>query len=260
MEDRLTSPSEQLSGRLIEIASWRLATELLRHAPSKFDLVELHPGGHHDGLQLRPRDHDTAPRIALNRTGGAAHILWKDGRYWSWQGFWHAAVQADDSRELVRSLLVKANVEVPAKLPPTDAPVLVCRTISALLSLTAFSPMLWEGRNGMLDIPDLGGERRTNYFRAFPEASERVAVHEKTDILSEPAFRFWFLVDRGARGPYEAHGLDDWGNGNPLLSFESSTGVAWSRDGTAFDLMSRYERRRRLSDVVGELLLYLPLK
>jgi len=68
-----------------------------------------------------------------------------------------------------------------------------------------------------------------NDFDSFPGAKERLRVNIKSDVLNQPAYRFWFLKR----------------NKDPLICMET-TGTLWMKNGKAFDLMGMYNKEKRI--------------
>ena len=54
--------------QLIEIASWRIVSELYRRHPGKFKIIETHPGGgQYDCLSLQAENQDIADITELDK-------------------------------------------------------------------------------------------------------------------------------------------------------------------------------------------------
>ena len=156
-----------MNRQLIEIASWQVINELHRRHPTKFKVIETHPGGGmYDCLSIFSTA-DREPRhIADFNRAGRLHIFDK-----------------------VTDLL---GLSIPQKRPPSTPTTLVYRFISAFLTHTAFGVEDWRCRNGFIDTSGYGGGV-SSVFDKFPQAQERLRVELKDDIFQSPAYRFWFL-------------------------------------------------------------------
>lgn len=223
--ERIFGPTDP-SRQLVEMASWRLATEVVRRYPSTLRIVETHPGGgQYDCLTLVAGQRSDLDRIDLNRAGSV--FVWQrhqESWSWVWRGAWAEAVASDDSKKLADRLCAKAGLAGVERPPPTSAATIGFRVASAFLAHAAFGRTFWECRNGYEDTSGYGGGVRRNLFEAFPGATARLEMRESGDFLDVPAYRFWFLVKDGA----------------PSLAFEVTSGLAWLLDGRELDLLALY--------------------
>ena len=223
----------QPSRQLLEVASWRLVAELVRRHPA-LRVIETHPGGGmYDCLQvlLDPHSNDDRPAIVLNRAG-SVHVLGGDTAADAyWETFWADYLSADDPRRVLDRLCGLAGLPPVRRLPPSSDATVVYSFIAAFLSSAVFGRDRWECRNGSCDS-SLGSELSTA-FAAFPAARARLLERRPGDILDQPAYRFWFLIDDA-----------------PQLCLETC-GQAWDREGNEFDLGALYRTRRRLWPLVN---------
>jgi hypothetical protein len=221
-------PRTEPSRQLVEIASWRLAAEMVRRHP-KMRVIETHPGdGMYDCLDLLPEASYPPAIVSLNRVGGI-HCL-AAGRRWDWA--WYLSLE--DPLEAVMEIEAAAGLPAVGTLPASTPAVLTPRFTAAFLTHALLGRTQWECRNGLLDSA-AGSGRRFPWFAPFPAALDRLQESLPDDILGNPAYRFWFLVS----------------NDEPRLCLET-TGRAWDRAGVEYDLMHLYRQAsRRLLPVVS---------
>ncbi|MFA5786146.1 MAG: hypothetical protein WDA71_04040 [Actinomycetota bacterium] len=224
--------------QLVEIMSWRLATELMRRYPRRLKLIETHPGGgQYDCLALLPvpaRRGQLFANIDLNRLGSAHfHLPGGVDSPPSWSGIWAETLAADDPKSIVDRLAKLARLPEVPHLPQSTREVLGYRLISAFLTHSALGRSRWECRNGYCDTSGHGGGTRLEWFERFPAARDRSRVGLADDFLETPAYRFWFLLQ------------DDV----PRVCIET-TGKAWDERAHEHDLQDLYRRDRRIWPVV----------
>lgn len=237
------------SRQIIEIASWRVAAEMVRRYP-RIRIIQTHPGGGQvDSLSLLLRlGPEPAERLDLNRLGAIQyHFRRPNGSqtFKSWPDFWAEFVNAGDPREPMRKLAAFAGLPPVAKLrPPTNA--VVCyRFLAAFLTQAAFDTSFgkanWSCENGYLDTSDGYGGVWESRFELFPGAQDRLKTQDDHDPFGVSAYRFWFLL------------LND----DPKLCVETS-GTAWDRTGLEYDFgkLSRDDDRiwPVVTEVAGDLL------
>lgn len=237
------------SRQLVEIASWRVASEMVRRYP-KVRVIQTHPGGGQvDSLSLLLKPgFQPFERLDLNRLGGVQyHFRRPNGSqtFKSWPDFWAEFMNARDPREPMRKLAAFAALPPVAKLkPPTNA-VVVYRFISTFLTHIAFNCSFgqfdWDCQNGFLDTSDGFGGVWESRFELFPAAESRLSEVDPEDPFGVSAYRFWFLL------------LND----DPLLCFETN-GTVWDRNGIEHDLgkLARHDQRiwPVVLEVAGDLL------
>lgn len=211
------------SGQMREVASWRLTSELVRRFPGAFRVIETHPaGGQYDCLTLLPNDTSRLQRIDLNRVGS----VWvhRHNEAWPWRNPWAELVANDDPKDFLDRLCDETPLARPGDIPPTSSATIGYRVVASLLTHAIFGRKHWECRNGCEDTSGYGGGARETLFDRFPGAAERLRVKEPDDLLDQPAYRFWFVLE------------DD----RPVLAFEAMTGIAWTTSGREIDLLAKY--------------------
>jgi hypothetical protein len=223
------APSRQVT----EAASWRFAAELVRRYPSRFTLIETHPGGgQYDCLTLLDQDEASdLERVDLNRAG-STFVWWRTdkSRNWAWRGCWPEIVATGDPRDLLDRLCERAGLTPITHVPSPTPAVVAYRVIAAFLAHATFGRVSWQCRNGYLDSSGMSGGRRDELFERFPQACQRLAVREPGDVLDIPAYRFWFLLKED----------------KPLLAIEAKLGMAWDVSGRETDLFAEYRTHHRI--------------
>jgi len=222
-----------------EILSWRLATEIVRHAPKELRILELHPGGWmYDVLAVV---HLRAGQLLhLNRNGSIHAFKTLDGLdlHESEESItWDRVVAVENPKRIVEDLGKRIRLPMLGKLPCTTPPVLVYRMISAFLAHAAGGRIQWRCCGGSFDTSGYGGGPQEEWFNKFPAASERCRIPMVGDFLDEPSYRFWFLLR----------------NEEPVFCMEA-TGVGWDLKDRAFDLVKLYKATRRIWPVLAQVL------
>jgi hypothetical protein len=230
----------EVSRQLKEIASWRIATELIRRHPTKLALIETHPcTGQYDCLRVVKRDRPKVTLMDLNRVGSLhIHQTWQEDRrdLWSWPEFWEEMSSVEDPKVLLDRIEQGLGLSHHGKPPVSNGEVLAYRVIAALLSTAAYGPgpapdwyghARWECRNGMLDS-DVGSGPIDRYFAEFPATSSWLC--EPCDVpFGIPHYGFWFLT------------RDD----KPVLCLHVTGRVA-DHLGNTYDLVSLYQQYGRI--------------
>jgi hypothetical protein len=167
------------SPQLLEVASWRLAAEIVRRYPS-IRIIETHPGGgQYDCLQLLLEQGDSNyPSIHLNRAG-SLHVFASDGALRSWPEFWPEYLAAEDPRSMLNQVCEFARLPRVRRLSPSTPAVIVYRFIAAFLASTVLGRTRWECRNGFADS-SMGSGVREESFAAVPRAREALALTDET--------------------------------------------------------------------------------
>ena len=224
-----------MNRQLVEIASWRLVSELHRRYPHRFRIIETHPGGgQYDCLAL----YDGKLRhIADFNRNGRFHVFQRFGRdqelpepFDVWPAFMDAYYPGAEVLDRVCAML---GLSIPKPLPPSTLTTLVYRFIATFLCHATFRIPCWECRNGCFDTSADGGGLR-DHFKVFPGATERLRVRLPEDIQGQPGYRFWFLCK----------------DAQPLLCLET-VGNVWREGETEpHSLQCEYQETHRIWPVV----------
>ncbi len=223
-----------MNRQLVEIASWRLVSELYQRYPGRFRVIETHPGGgQYDCLSL----YDTELRHVadFNRTG-RFHVFHRcddDPRIPEPWYVWSEMVGSGSPKSVLDRICTMIGLPVPEQLPPSTPTTLVYRFIAAFLSHAVFGRAHWECRNGFCDTSGYGGGVRDD-FTGFPGARERLRIRLPDSILNQPAYRFWFLRKADT----------------PLLCLETSGKVWHGGEMKPHSLMNEYQKTHRIWPVV----------
>jgi len=221
--------------QLIEIASWRIISELYRRYPGQFKVIETHPGGGlYDCLTLINGQRHIAD---FNRQGRLNVFNRFDGNQDlpAPLEIWTEMFESNELKTLLDKISKMMGLTVPASLPPSTNTTLVYRFISTFLTHAAFGKHKWECRNGFFDTADYGGGVVKD-FNIFPGAQKQLRVVLPDDILDQPAYRFWFLRR----------------NDVPVLCLEIS-GLAWLKEETPYSLMELYQKNRRIWSIINKI-------
>jgi hypothetical protein len=221
-----------MNRQLIEIASWRLVSELMRRYPNKYTVIQTYPGGGmYDCLSLfTKKDH---LHVADFNREGSFHVFLEGAKSSSdiWQMMFNAYDMKKDVLNRVSELL---RMPVPVKLPSSTPEIVCYRFISAFLSQTVFTRDEWRCINGYFDSSAPYAESgMIKDYEKYPGAIERLRTKQKDDIENEPSYRFWFL-----RKDKNSH-----------ICLET-TGNAWSDNGSSYNLMELYKKDKRMWPLV----------
>jgi len=214
--------------QLEEVLSWRLMTEILRRYPSRFKLIEGHPGGgQSDCLALLEYEDDWNFALDINRSGGSVHFYYSEfGPYPEWVQH----MLSDDPKVFIDLICDTVGLPMCSSIPASTPETVTYRFITEFLTHSTGQLDVWQVRNGYEDTSGIeGGSIRQDFFEFFPTASERLEKHFENDVLEEPAYRFWFLVKNGA----------------PQLCLET-TGKAYRLDGGVINIVSDFKKHRRI--------------
>ena len=223
---------------LVELASWTLATEVMRRAPEVLRIVETHPGGgQYDCLSIIRTDRDFH-LCALNRLGSfTAFKRFDSGHDCSSQiDVWDRIARGDSTRTLVDEICRTLHLPGPSPLPAATPVSLTYRVITAMLRTKTFSPVRWRCLNGFLASGFGGSEIRRHLFSSFPTVQIPSSSETSKDSVLSRAADFWFLC------------CED----EPIICLEIA-GCAYFREGVMIEVQPEYARRRSIYDVVAEL-------
>ena len=216
-----------LSGAAIEIASWSLASELVRRSPRRLRIVETHPGGGmSDCLTILSGSWSVSH---INRVG-SLHITRRvDGapRESLMVDIWPRFAADESLRTILDEWCRHLGLTIPNPLPPGSRASLTYRVIAAFLKQSTFGPHTWKCVNGFNDTSGWGGGQRDEHFARFPEAEARRRVAVDDDVLQNPCYRFWFLEH----------------DNEPTICLETN-GTAWLADARRLDLNHEYRQHR----------------
>ena len=146
-----------INAQLIEIASWRIVSELLRRYPGRFILIETHPGGgQYDCLAIYTKD---LKHIADFNRVGSFHIFERlDGKQVTQEpmDIWLALITEKRPQKILDEICTNLGLLIPKRVPSSTPEIITYRFIAAFLAGTAFGRDKWECRNGMLDSSGFG--------------------------------------------------------------------------------------------------------
>ncbi|MFG1636984.1 TY-Chap2 family putative peptide chaperone [Pseudonocardia alni] len=172
--------------------SWWLASELVRRHPHLL-VLETHPGGgQYDCLTLVERG-SVAPvgLLQLNRAG-RMHVEPHLGQFEPVE--WIEMLTTDDGHSALRTLEQRAGLRPPVPRAPATGPhTLSYRVLARILASLVDDRHAWDVRNGQLDSSGYGGGPRPGLDR-FPSVREGLCDVRASDLLGEPAYRFWLLL------------------------------------------------------------------
>ena len=223
---------ETMNSQLIEIGSWRVVSELHRRYPTKFTVIETHPGGgQYDCLSLF--DVEQRHIADLNRKG-RLHVFETFDRSKPPEPFhvWREVFSEHNIKETLDKISSMLGLSIPPKLPPSNKSTLAYRFITELLTHSAFGIHRWECRNGCFDTSGYGGGVASS-FESFARAPTSLRLALPTDTLGNPAYRFWFIYK----------------NNTPVLCIETN-GTVWNKNGTEFKLADLYASKHSIWQVV----------
>lgn len=220
---------EDFDRSVVEAASWRLASELVRRHPTAVRLIRGHPGGgQSDCLWLLPLVGDNGD-VRLNRVGTIQVLDRFDGRpsdQWrptEWTEYLFAEPRAFLDR-LERAAGLPSPPQVPSATPRT----LTYRVLAAIAATAFKSVHQIEIQQGYVDSSgyDAGPNENLDGFPIDPAHLRALPG----DLFDEPRYRFWIVVRDRA----------------PVLAVDEADALAWTPHGaTPIELMALYEQSRR---------------
>lgn len=213
---------------VLEAASWRLASELVRRNPETLRLIRAHPGGgQSDCLWLLPR-HGAPGDVRLNRAGTIQVLERFDGRPGEWSATgWHDYLDADP-REFLGRLESAAGLPSPSTVPASTRRTLTLRVLAAIAA-TAFKTVHpIDIEPGYIDTSGYDGGPNEQ-LDAFTVPAE-LKRPRPDDFYEQPGYRFW-VVKRDE---------------TPILALEQDAGLAWTtHNDTSWNLLDLYTESRR---------------
>jgi hypothetical protein len=215
---------------VLEVVSWRLASELSRRHPHTTRMFRAHPGGGlSDCLWLRPANGGPGD-VRLNRAGTIQVLERFDGRDSAWPPTsWDDYIRADPKSFLLR-LEAEAGLPAPTTVPASTPRTLTLRVLATMAATGVKSIEPIEIASGMIDTSGEGGGTNCEAFDAFTAIPGELLEPLPGDLFGQPEYRFWFVV----RG------------GDPILAFEQDRALAWTRHHhVTFSVMDLYRESRR---------------
>jgi hypothetical protein len=217
---------------VLEAASWRLVSELVRRHPERMRLSRTYPGGGQDDCLTI--DSQSGPGvIQLNRHGTIQlHECFDVDRRVQWEPVeWDEYLRADP-REFLHRLEHAAGLRAPTHVPSSTPTTLSYRLLSALAATAVKAVHPIAIQQGFIDSSGYGGGPNPA-LDAFAISGDLLRPRPD-DPYDESGYRFWITL------------RDDV----PILAFEQSGGFAWSpHRPDSIGLMKLYARNRR--SVVG---------
>jgi len=209
---------------VIEAASWRLASELMRRHPNGARLFRGHPGsGQYDVLWIVGVPNPGVD-VRLNRTGTIqVHGRADGGREIQWQPTSWIEYLGSDSRAFIQRLEAAAGWPGPAEVPPSTPETLTYRVLAALAAMGTKTVHPIGIAQGYIDTSGYGGGPNTA-LRDFSIPSHLTDVRSE-DFYGEPGYRFWLPCRDGA----------------PFAAIEQTSATAWFLNRSAhLDLRMAY--------------------
>jgi hypothetical protein len=167
---------EWVDRSVLEAASWRLASELVRRHPNTTRLIRAHPGGgQSDCLWILPTA-GARGDVRLNRNGTIQVLERFDGRPANaWQPSGWDEYLRSDPRQFLHRLEVSAGLPVPQQVPPATPTTLTYRVLAAIASTAVKSVHPIDIQPGMIDTSGYGGGHNAalSLFGAIPAGFPR---------------------------------------------------------------------------------------
>jgi hypothetical protein len=148
---------------------------------------------------------------------------------------WLDVILSTDLRSDFVVPIERANgLDSPSNTPPTTTQSIGVRVIAEILTARSYGQRALVALNGVLDSSGMGGTGvRDHLFDAFAGLREGIRPDPVGDVLDEPAYRFWFLVE------------DDERTSDPVAAFDTWNGLVWTKKLSGADLMQMYEENDR---------------
>ena len=214
---------------VLESASWRLASELMRRHPTDARLFRGHPGGgNYDVLWIMGLDGSNLD-IRLNRVGTIQiHGCVDRTRTADWRPTEWSDYLSSDPRTFIERMERAAGWPAQEKVPQSTPVTLTYRILAAMASfgMKTVHPITIE--EGFIDSSgeDGGPNPILDHFTLPAHLSN--ARHD--DFYGQPGYRFWIPV------------RDE----KPLCAIEQTSGLAFFVDGSEpIDLMERYRANKK---------------
>lgn len=228
---------------VVEAASWRLASELMRRHPGEARLFRGHPGGgNYDLLWIKGLRRSKLD-LRLNRVGTIQ--VWgraDGGQHIPWEATEWAEFLAEEPRVFVQRLERAAGWTAPEKVPSSTNETLTFRVLAALAAIgfKTVHPIIIE--EGFIDSSgEESGHNPSMEMFDFPTELLRA---RPDDFFGEPGYRFWIPTR----------------DGTPLCAIEQTSGTAWFvGNAEPINLMSLYRKNFKETSLVASKLLRVSL-
>jgi hypothetical protein len=222
--------ADWVDGSVLEAASWRLASELVRRHPNTSRVLRTHPGGgQYDCLTITtPTAHGGT--IQLNRHGTIQVHERFDGKpVENWEPVeWDDYLRADP-REFLDRLERESGLTRPAQVPASVPMTLTYRVLAALAATAVKSAHRNEIQPGYIDTSGYGGGPN-DALDSFPSIPDDLRRTREDDLFGQAGYRFWIVMR----------------NDVPILAFEQDMGMAWTpHHSEGLNLMKSYLHSRR---------------
>lgn len=225
---------------VLEAASWRLASELVRRHPGELRILRTHPGGgQYDCLTITTPTADGGT-IQLNRRGTIqVHRPFGEIASSAWEPVQWDEYLRDDPREFLGRLEAAAGLSAPPRVPASTPLTLTYRALAAIASTAVKGVHPIDIQPGYIDTSGYGGGPNSmlDEFTAVPpELRSRLTG----DLYDEPGYRFW-IVTR---------------NAVPLIALEQARGIAWwPHRSESLNLITEYNESKRSVNMLAMKLL-----
>lgn len=240
--------------RLVQLRSWRVASEIVAEHP-ELTVVEIHPGGgQNDCLSIVPEHGSDGLEIRLNRSGtlgarcrpaeapvvdprDAAQL----GELLAAQGMdvrfsWEEELREPDPSRIPRILAGLAGLPARPERPEPTPRVVALQMIHRLLLLGLEDSVSWDARSARYDSSGGDGGRGPDRLERFPSVQEAVARDLRAGFKGEALYDYW-VIEMDAV-PRAVIGID----GTLHRSLHS----------VPLDLMVRYEALGGSVDLIAE--------
>jgi len=221
----------QFHSPIVEVASWRVLTEMCRRMPG-VKIRHMHPGGgQYNSLTLWHSEFEYF--VHLNRPG-SFHVFARVDSRPNEGGSWDiwSELQVMDMPTLVDEACRRIGLAAPAKLPPSTPLVLGYRFIADLLAAQAFSKERWYCVSAAHDSSGFEGCCVLPAAKLFPAL--RLDLESRDESKRFLRAMEWWIVFR---------------DGERVLALHEE-GKAVLQDGAEFDLPALYKVDRRIDPIV----------
>jgi hypothetical protein len=214
---------------VVEAASWRLASELVRRHPTVVRLIRGHPGGGQSNcLWLLPLIDDKGD-VRLNRVGTIQVLERFDGRSAvGWRPTEWSEYLFAKPRGFLDRLEREAGLPTPSPIPGPTPRTLTYRVLAAIAASAFKSVHPIEIQQGFVDSSGYDAGQNPS-LDGFPIDPERLRS-QPDDFFGEARYRFWIVVRDEV----------------PVLAVDQADAFAWTPDDSSpLQLMGLYERSQR---------------